>query len=90
MNNLDIYNTIINNPIYLSIAVVLCLLLIYGALKKFIKMIIIALICIVIYLGYLYFTGDEVTVKDVDKVIESVKDSKSYLEDQIKENLNNE
>ena len=90
MNNLDIYNTIINNPIYLSIAVVLCLLLIYGALKKFIKMIIIALICIVIYLGYLYFTGDEATVKDVDKVIESVKDSKSYLEDQIKENLNNE
>ena len=86
----DIYNTIINNPIYLSIAVVLCLLLIYGALKKFIKMIIIALICIVIYLGYLYFTGDEATVKDVDKVIESVKDSKSYLEDQIKENLNNE
>ena len=90
MNNLDIYNTIINNPIYLSIAVVLCLLLIYSALKKFIKMIIIALICIVIYLGYLYFTGDETTVKDVDKVIESVKDSKSYLEDQIKENLNNE
>tara|TARA_B100000959_G_scaffold272630_1_gene322198 strand:- start:482 stop:763 length:282 start_codon:yes stop_codon:yes gene_type:complete len=93
MNNLDIYNTIINNPIYLSIAVVLCLLLIYGALKKFIKMIIIALICIFAYLGYLYFTGDETTVKDVDKVIESVnegvKDSKSYL-DQIKENLNNE
>ena len=90
MNNLDIYNTIINNPIYLSIAVVLCLLLIYSALKKFIKMIIIALICIFIYLGYLYFTGDETTVKDVDKVIESVKDSKSYIEDQIKENLNNE
>jgi len=90
MNNLDIYNTIINNPIYLSIAVVLCLLLIYSALKKFIKMIIIALICIFIYLGYLYFTGDETTIKDVDKVIESVKDSKSYIEDQIKENLNNE
>tara|TARA_Y100000590_G_C15558188_1_gene953670 strand:+ start:843 stop:1115 length:273 start_codon:yes stop_codon:yes gene_type:complete len=90
MNNLDIYNTIINNPIYLSIAVVLCLLLIYSALKKFIKMIIIALICIIAYLGYLYFTGDETTVKDVDKVIESVKDSKIYIEDQIKENLNNE
>ena len=90
MNYLDVYNTIINNPIYLSIAVVLCLLLIYSALKKFIKMIVVALVCIVIYVGYLYFIGDETTVQDVDKVIESVKGSKTFIEDQIKENLTNE
>ena len=48
------------------------------------------LICIVAYVGYLYFIGDETTVQDVDKVIESVKGSKTFIEDQIKENLTNE
>ena len=90
MNNFDVYNTIVGNPIYLSIAVVLSLLLVYSVLKKFIKLIFIALFCIIIYLGYLYYTGDENTVEDIDKVIESVKDSKGYIEDQIKDNFNNE
>ena len=90
MENLELYNTVINNPIYLAIAVILSLLLIYSALKRFIKMIILALLFITIYLGYLYFTGDSSTVEDLDKVIESVRDSKGYIEDQIKENFNDE
>ena len=90
MENLELYNTIINNPIYLAIAVILALLLIYSALKKFIKMIILALLFITIYLGYLYFTGDVNTVEDIDKIIESVKDSKGYIEDQIKDNFNDD
>ena len=90
MENLELYNTIINNPIYLAIAVILALLLIYSALKKFIKMIILALLFIIIYLGYLYFTGDINTIEDIDKVIDSVKDSKGYIEEQIKDNFNNE
>ena len=90
MENLELYNTVINNPIYLAIAVILALLLIYSALKKFIKMIILALLFIIIYLGYLYFIGDTNTVEDIDKVIESVKDSKGYIEEQIKENFNDE
>ena len=90
MENLELYNTIVNNPIYLAIAVILALLLIYSALKKFIKMIILALLFITIYLGYLYFTGDINTVEDIDKVIESVKDGKGYIEEQIKDNFNDE
>tara|TARA_B100000029_G_scaffold487914_1_gene543892 strand:- start:912 stop:1184 length:273 start_codon:yes stop_codon:yes gene_type:complete len=90
MENFDLYNTIVSNPIYLAVAVILALLLIYSALKKFIKMIILALLFITIYLGYLYFTGDAVTVKDVDKVLESVKDGKGYIEEQIKESFNGE
>ena len=90
MENLHLYNTIISNPIYLSIAVILSLLLIYSTLKKFVKMIILALVCILIYLGYLYFTGDQNTIEDVDKVIESVKESKDYIEEQIKDNFNDQ
>ena len=93
MENLELYNTIINNPIYLAIAAILGLLLIYSALKKFIKMIILALLFIVIYLGYLYFTGDPKTVKDIDSAVdsvnESIENSKGYI-DEFKDNFNDE
>ena len=88
MKNLEIYNIIISNPIYLSIAVILSLLLIYSALKKFIKLIIVVFFCIVLYLGYLYLSGDASTVEDINKIKESVKDSKGYLEEKIKNNFN--
>ena len=90
MKNLEIYNIITSNPIYLSVAVILSLLLIYSALKKFIKLILVVLFCSVLYLRYLYFIGDVNTVQDIDKVIDSVKDSKGYLEEQLKNNFKDE
>ena len=93
MENLELYNTVINNPIYLAIAVILALLLIYSALKRFIKMIILALLFITIYLGYLYFTGDSNIVKDIDNAVDSVnksiENSKGYIEE-FKDNFDDE
>ena len=93
MENLELYNTVINNPIYLAIAVILALLLIYSALKRFIKMIILALLFITIYLGYLYFTGDPNIVKDIDSAVdsvnESIENSKGYIEE-FKDNFDDE
>ena len=74
MQNFELYNTIINNPIYLSITVLLAVLVIYTALKKFIKWLIFALICFVVYLGFLYISGDEKTVNDMDQILETVKE----------------
>ena len=90
MQNLDLYNTIINNPIYLSVTVVLGLLLIYSVLKKFIKLIFFALMCIILYLGFLYVTGDSNTVEDIDNVMDSIKESKEFIQDQIQDNIHNE
>ena len=90
MENIDLYNTIIDNPIYLSVAVVLILLLIYSILKKFIKLIFIAFICIAIYLSYLYYTGDPKTIKDVDSLKDTFKDRKELIKDKINDNLIND
>jgi len=90
MDNSNIYNIIVNNPIYLAVTVVLSLLLIYSVLKKFIKLIFIALFCILIYIGYLYFTGDPSTVEDVDAVLKTGHESIDNIEDLIKDNINNE
>ena len=84
MQDFELYNTIINNPIYLSITVLLAVLVIYTALKKFIKWLIFALICFVLYLGFLYISGDEKTVNDMDQILETVKEEgQKIYEEQI-------
>ena len=84
MQDFELYNTIVNNPIYLSITVLLVVLVIYTALKKFIKWLIFALICFVLYLGFLYISGDEKTVNDMDQILETVKEEgQKIYEEQI-------
>ena len=84
MQDFELYNTIINNPIYLSITVLLVVLVIYTALKKFIKWLIFALICFVVYLGFLYISGDEQVIEDVNNAFEAtgkaIQDGKEIIE----------
>ena len=84
MQDFELYNTIVNNPIYLSITVLLAVLIIYSALKKFIKWLIFALICFVGYLGFLYISGDEKTINDVDQMYDAGKEKvQKIYEEQI-------
>ena len=83
----SLYNTIINNPIYLCVVVVLCLLLIYSALKKFIKLLAIVLVSIIIYLAFLYFTNDQKTLDDVDKVLDTMQSGTEFLKEKIENSL---
>ena len=89
MQDFELYNTIINNPIYLSITVLLAVLVIYTALKKFIKWLIFALICFVAYLGFLYISGDQQTIDDMDQMIDAGKEKvQEIVKDQIQDRIN--
>ena len=89
MEDFELYNTIVNNPIYLSITVLLAVLVIYSALKKFVKWLIVALICFVGYLRFLYISGDQQTINDVDQMIGTGKEKvQEILEDQIQKQIN--
>ena len=78
----QIYDLIIGNPIYLAVAALLIVLLIYSLIKKFVKILVIVLICIAGYVAVLYFQGDSQTVEDIDKVLEQVdKAIKPILEE---------
>ena len=89
MEDFELYNTIVNNPIYLSITVLLAVLVIYSALKKFVKWLIVALICFVGYLGFLYISGDQQTINDVDQMIGTGKEKvQEILKDQIQKQIN--
>ena len=83
----SLYNTIINNPIYLAMAVILSLLLLYSALKKFIKLLAIILFGTFIYIGFLYFTNDTQTIEDVDNVLDTMKNSKNFIKGKMQDKL---
>ena len=89
MEDFELYNTIVNNPIYLSITALLGVLVIYSALKKLIKWLIFALVCFIAYIGFLYITGDEKTVNDVDQIIEAGSTAvEEIVKDKIQDKIN--
>ena len=69
-----IIETIINEPIYLTIVVLLVLVLIYSVLKKFFKLLIILLTVLILYIAYLIISDSDLpgeSEKFVDPIIEN-------------------
>ena len=72
----NIITTLYTDPIYLVIAVILSGLLIFSLVKKLIKIAIYVSAVAIIYLGYLYFTGEpmDTVIDGVKKVTQEVKE----------------
>ena len=90
MNFQNLYNIIINEPIYLIIVSILVLILVYSILKKLFKMLIIILILLMCYIGYLMYTGQSLPNQEKinsvkDKVIDEVEKGINIL-DQMSNN----
>ena len=86
----NLYNIIINEPLYLTIFSILILILVYSILKKLFKMLVFILIILMFYIGYLMYTGQSLpNQKDInsvkDKVLEEVEKGINIL-DKISKN----
>ena len=68
---LDLYNIIINDPVYITIAVILAIAVIFSVVKKLFKLAVILIAICVLYVGYLYYTGEEIP-ETSDDLIEDV------------------
>ncbi len=68
----NIYQAITSNPIYMIIAVLLSILIIFSIIKKMIKLLMVAAACLIIYVGYLQFTGQQIP-KDVNELVNDFK-----------------
>ena len=68
---LDLYNIIINDPVYITIAVILAIAVVFSVVKKLFKFAGILIAICVLYIGYLYYTGEEIP-KTSDDLIEDV------------------
>jgi len=59
MNYEHLYNTIISEPIYLTLVIIFMLIIAYSILKKFFKLLMFIFISLVIYISFLIYTGSD-------------------------------
>ena len=57
---MDIYNIIINDPVYSTIAVLIFLIVLFSIIKKYAKLILLSIALFVLYISYIWFNGHEI------------------------------
>ena len=62
----DLFNLIINNPMYLTITIILSAVVVFSIVKKLFKYAAILIIICMLYFGYLYYTGQEIPINPDD------------------------
>ena len=79
----------------LVITIIICIIIVLCILKKFSKMIIISVSILLIYMGYLFFTGQKVPTNK-DEILEhgseklkqyKIEDKMKKIENDIKDNI---
>ena len=75
----NIIEAITSNPVYLAIAVVLAVVIVYGFVKKIIKLALVTVSVFILYVAYLHYTGKNTAEisKQVSKSAEILKDAVS-------------
>ena len=88
----QIYQTIVSEPLYLSLVIIFMLIIVYSVLKKFFKILIVALTVLVVYISFLIYTGgdlpgesEEIINPIINQAGEIIKDVSNQLK-----NLSNE
>ena len=81
---MDLYNIIINDPVFLTIAVILSIFIVFTAIRKMFKYLVFVIALCICYVGYLTYIGEEIPqtadelIKDISKktedAIEVIKD----------------
>ena len=83
----NIIEVITSNPVYLAIAVILAVVVVYGFVKKIIKLVLVAASIFVLYVAYLHFTGKNTSEisKTVSKSAEVIKEAVSKTSEKVKD-----
>jgi len=78
---IDLYNIIINDPIYIAIAVILAVVVVFTVVKKLFKFAVILIAICVLYVGYLYYIGEEIPETSDDLIEDVIKRSEDGVDD---------
>ena len=83
----NIIEAITANPVYLAIVVILAIVIVYGFIKKIIKLVLVTASIFVLYIAYLHYTGKNTTEisQSVSKSAEILKDAISKTGEKVKE-----
>ena len=82
----QIYTTIINEPIYLTISIIFLLIAVNSILKKFFKLLIGTLAILFIYIGFLIYTGEDLP-GDSEELINPLIDNAGKIIDSVTNQL---
>ena len=57
--------TLVSNPVYMAVAVVLALIILFGVIKKLIKLVMVVAAILILWVAYIVCTGDDVSVESI-------------------------
>ena len=82
-----IIELITSNPVYLAIAVVLAIIIVYGFVKKIIKLALVTGAVFILYVAYLHYSGKNTSEisKTVSKSAEILKEAVSKTGEKVKD-----
>ena len=70
--------TLVSNPVYMAVAVVLAVIILLGVIKKLIKVVLVVSSLLILWVAYMVWNGDDVSIKtikeSVQTKVEAVKD----------------
>jgi hypothetical protein len=83
----NIIELITSNPVYLAIAVVLAIVIVYGFVKKIIKLALVTGAVFILYVAYLHYSGNNTSEisKTVSKSAEILKEAVSKTGEKVKD-----
>ena len=84
---------LVSNPVYMAVAVVLALIILFGVIKKLIKLVLVVAAILILWVAYMVWTGNDVSVETiregvqsgVENVKEKVFETKSELKETVEE-----
>ena len=91
--------TLVSNPVYMAVAVVLALIILFGVIKKLIKLVMVVAAILILWVAYMVWEGDDVSVESIiegvqtgvenvkEKVFETKEKVKGTVEDKTEEEL---
>ena len=74
----NIIELITSNPVYLAIAVILAIVIVYGFVKKIIKLALVTGAVFVLYVAYLHYSG-----KNTSEISKTVSKSAEILKEAV-------
>ena len=83
----NIIELITSNPVYLAIAVILAIIIVYGFVKKIIKLALVTGAVFILYVAYLHYSGKNTSEisKTVSKSAEILKEAVSKTGEKVKD-----
>ena len=83
----NIIELITSNPVYLAMAVILAIVIVYGFVKKIIKLALVTGAVFILYVAYLHYSGKNTSEisKTVSKSAEILKEAASKTGEKLKD-----